>query len=199
MKRVVTILGAALSAMATPAPAWVTLHVETSAEHQAAIAAGSQALAESGATAIFNGFNTGEGGAYATTGSSAILRLDRAAGYLSFRTGAFDGNETIELFNHGQSLGYYTLVDSAAAADAGSDPARYAGVSRYINFWVDEGIDEVRFNRPVGSFAFDQVRVGQLAAVTAVPEVQTWAMLILGFGAMGTAFRIQRRRRLGTV
>lgn len=192
MKRVWAMAGTALAAAtATPAAAWVTLHVETSAERQAAIAAGSQALADSAAVATFSGFNA-SGGAYETAGGSASLKLDRAAGYLSFRTGAFDGNDTIELFSRGSSLGYYTLVDSAAAA-GGSDPARYSGADRYLNFWVDEGVDEVRFSQRAGSFAFDTVRVGQLAAVTAVPEVQTWAMLILGFGVTGTAFRMRRR------
>jgi hypothetical protein len=195
MTRVWSIVGAALAAsMAVPASAWVTLHVETSADRQASIASGSTALGDSGVHTAVTGFAVSGADTYATTSSSASLKLDRAAGYLSFRTGAFDGYDTIELFSHGQSLGYYNLVDSAAAAGFGTDPARYSGVSRYVNFWVDEGIDEVRFDRPAGSFSFDTVRVGQLAAVTAVPEVQTWAMLILGFGVMGTAFRMQRRR-----
>jgi hypothetical protein len=195
MTRVWAIGGAVLAAcLAVPASAWVTVHVETSSERQASIATGSTALGDSGLHASFTGLSVSTADAYATSGSSATLKFDRTAGYLSFRTGAFDGNDTIELFSHGQSLGHFTLVDSAAAAGFGSDPARYAGVSRYVNFWVDEGIDEVRFDRKAGSLAFDNVRVGQLAAVTAVPEVQTWAMLILGFGVMGTAFRLQRRR-----
>jgi hypothetical protein len=195
MKRVWTIVGAVLAASASvPASAWVTLHVETSPDRQASIAAGSTALGDSGAVATFTGFGASDAGAYATAGNSASLKLDRTAGYLSFRTTAFDGNETIELFSHGQSLGYYNLVDRAAAAGFDSDPARYSGVYRYVNFFVDEGVDAIRFNQQAGSFAIDQVRVGQLAAVTAVPEVQTWAMLILGFGVMGTAFRMQRRR-----
>lgn len=195
MKRVWTIVMAALTAgVAMPAAAWVTVHVETSPERQQAIAAGSQGLDDAGVDATFTGFGSTGTDAYATTGSNATLKLDRTAGYLSFRTGALDGSDTMELFSHGQSLGYYNLVDSAAAAGFGGDPARYSGLYRYVNFWVDEGIDEVRFSQNAGSFAFDQVRVGQLAAVTAVPEVQTWAMLILGFGVMGTAFRIQRRR-----
>ncbi|HEU4967762.1 hypothetical protein [Sphingomonas sp.] len=195
MKRVWTIVMVALAAgVAMPAAAWVTVHVETSPERQQAIAAGSQALDDAGVDVTFTGFGSTGTDAYATTESNATLKLDRTAGYLSFRTGALDGSDTMELFSHGQSLGYYNLVDSAAAAGFGGDPARYSGLYRYVNFWVDEGIDEVRFSQNAGSFAFDQVRVGQLAAVTAVPEVQTWAMLILGFGVMGTAFRMQRRR-----
>jgi hypothetical protein len=195
MTRLWSIVAAALAAsMAVPAQAWVTVHVETSPDRQAAIAANSVALGESGVAVSFTGLTAQAGGGYATTGGSASLRLDRTAGYLSFLTGAFDGNDTIELFSHGHNLGYLTLVDSAAAAGFGSDPARYGGVYRYVNFFVDEGIDEIRFNRKAGSLAFSNVREGQLAAVTAVPEVQTWAMLILGFGVMGTAFRMQRRR-----
>ncbi|GAO40471.1 hypothetical protein SCH01S_48_01310 [Sphingomonas changbaiensis NBRC 104936] len=217
MTRGLMIVGAALAAsVAVPAGAWVSVYVETSPVHQASIAAGS--LLEDFAAAVgapfrstfgssdfgarFAGFNlsgpTASGdtfgaSAYAATSSSASITFDRAVKYLSFRTAALDGNDTMELFSRGRSLGYYNLVDSAAAAGFGSDPARNEGPYTYVNFFTDEGFDEIRFTQSAGSFALDDVAVGQITAVTAVPEVQTWAMLILGFGVAGTAFRMRRR------
>lgn len=194
MTRVWTTIGAALAAsVAMPASAWVSVYVATSPAQQDAIASGSLALGDAGVDAVFTGFTPGAAGSFATAGSSASLKLDRGAGYFSFRTGALDGRNTMELFSHGQSLGYYNLVDSAAAAGFGNGSGQFAGNDRYVNFFVDEGVDEIHFTQSGGSFAFDTIRVGQLAAVTAVPEVQTWAMLILGFGVTGTAFRMRRR------
>jgi hypothetical protein len=37
------------------------------------------------------------------------------------------------------------------------------------------------------------VLLGALSLTQSVPEPQTWAMMLLGFGAMGVAFRRRRR------
>lgn len=43
------------------------------------------------------------------------------------------------------------------------------------------------------------VQVGTLHAVSAVPEPSTWAMMLLGFGAVGGAMRmVKRRQKLST-
>ncbi len=39
-----------------------------------------------------------------------------------------------------------------------------------------------------------QVRVGGIAAIAAVPEPATWAMMLLGFGMVGGVSRARRRR-----
>lgn len=41
-------------------------------------------------------------------------------------------------------------------------------------------------------------RVGQVLRVAAVPEPGTWAMMLIGFGAVGAAIRRQRKRELAT-
>jgi|GEM_PF-2636122 len=86
----------------------------------------------------------------------------------------------------------------------------------YVNFFSDAAIDEVRFTQTSGSFSFDDVRVGDFetvvrrsamvsrssqlsqsatgfSQVTAVPEPATWALMILGFGAVGYALRRRHR------
>jgi len=210
MNRGLMAVAAVLAAsIAVPAEAWVSVHVETSPTHQAAIAAGAQVEDFGGATgapfrsgigATFAGFGfsgataTGDAfgsSAYASTDSQATVRIDGLARYLSFRTAALDGSDTMELFRNGRSLGFFNLVDSAAAAGVVNDPTRNEGPYTYVNFFADEGFDEIRFTQSAGSFAIDDFAVGQ---VTAVPEVRTWTMLILGFGVMGAAFRMRRRQ-----
>lgn len=59
--------------------------------------------------------------------------------------------------------------------------------------------DGVRFSTTTGDdfFGFDDMIVGDVRQVTGgVPEPGTWAMMLLGFGAMG--FSIRRRRRTTT-
>jgi hypothetical protein len=207
--------GAALAAgMTVPAQAWVSVHVETSPATQAMIAAGGMVETFSNATrdsfrstfggsgfgATFTGFklagadSNGAGfgsSAYAFTTDGAGVKLDRAVQYLSFRTEALDGKDTMELFSNGKSLGSWSLVDSAAAAGFQNDPARYGNKPIYVNFFTDLGFDEIRFTQRAGRFAMDDFTVSRVAAV---PEVQTWTMLIFGFGAMGSAFRWRRHR-----
>lgn len=193
---------------AMPANAWVSVYVETSAANQALIAAGAQvedfgsatgASFRSGVGATFAGFafsGPTAGGdafgssAYASTDGQASIRIDGQAKYLSFRTAALDGSDTMELFRNGRSLGWFNLVDSAAAAGFAGSSAQNEGPYTYVNFFADEGFDEIRFTQSAGRFAIDDFAVGQ---VTAVPEVRTWTMLILGFGVMGAAFRMRRR------
>ena len=53
--------------------------------------------------------------------------------------------------------------------------------------------NSVRFINSVGdgdAFGFDDLTVGDVRQVTGgVPEPATWAMMLLGFGAMGAALR----------
>lgn len=224
--RKIVLAGAALAAgVAVPAQAWVSVYVETSPTAQAMIAAGGlvetftgamrdsfrSTFGGSGFGATFTGFklagadSNGNGfgsSDYGFTTNQASVKLDRAVQYLSFRTEALDGKDTMELFSNGKSLGTWNLVDSAGAAGFQNDPTRYGNKPIYVNFFTDLGFDEIRFTQRAGRFAMDDFTVNRLTGapnfavsnVTAVPEVQTWTMLILGFGAMGAAFRWRRRR-----
>lgn len=49
---------------------------------------------------------------------------------------------------------------------------------------------------PIGPTRLVSIEYGEAAAVSgAVPEPDTWALMIAGFGAVGTAMRLSRRRR----
>jgi hypothetical protein len=57
-----------------------------------------------------------------------------------------------------------------------------------------QSIRQISFSSSGGGFAdVRQVRVGPAAMTTAVPEPGTWAMMLVGFGAMGVAMRRRRR------
>lgn len=65
---------------------------------------------------------------------------------------------------------------------------------------LGSGITSATINGTAGSanFALDNFRFGAAAQAPAVPEPGTWAMLLMGFGAMGAALRRQRRRLAGS-
>jgi hypothetical protein len=195
------LLGAALFGAAMPAnAAYITVHVERSAANQAQIAP--DAFVESfdaaapgftsnfGGSAVkgvFSGFSF-NGGASALGAGQADVKLDRKVKYFGFRTDQLDGNNTVELLSGGKSLGTFNLVGSPQQAGF-EGPSAESGYT-YVNFFSDTAFDQVRFVQSAGNATFDDVSVGQ---VTAVPELTTWTMLILGFGAAGVALRRARR------
>jgi hypothetical protein len=54
------------------------------------------------------------------------------------------------------------------------------------------------FNGRNGNWAFDILGVSEASEVGAVPEPSTWAMMLIGFGAIGFAVRRQKRAALAT-
>jgi hypothetical protein len=172
--------------------------------------------------AVFTGFTAVNGAATLGAGQ-AVIKFDRGVRYFGYRPGALDENNTVELFSQGKSLGFFNFVDSplktgiVGASLAWSISNMLAGTSAapspfsYVNFFSDAAIDEVRFTQTSGTFSFDDVRVGDFEEVvrrsavsslsvqafshaTAVPETSTWALMILGFGAVG--FALRRRHRV---
>jgi hypothetical protein len=208
------LLLASLSASADAA--YLTVHVETSSSRQAMIAPGAftedfsgtapsgdsfaSTFGGTGPSAVFQGFSAGTASgtgtafgtsAFATASGAASVKLDRTVKYFGYRAAALDGNNTVELFSRGTSLGFFNLVGNAAAAGAASDPSRLEGGFTYVNVFSDTAFDEVRFTQSAGSFALDDVRVNQVAPV---PETGLWALMILGFGALGAALRFRAKR-----
>lgn len=172
------------------------------------------------ANAVFSGFAAAAGAATLGTGTASI-KFDRGVKYLGYRPGTLDENNTIELFSQGKSLGFFNFVDSplktgiVGASLAWGISNMMAGTSgatpyTYVNFFSDTAIDEVRFTQTAGTFALDDVRIADfetvsrrsamlslapesLSQVSAVPETGTWALMILGFGAVGYALRRRHR------
>ena len=196
------LLGAALAfgAATSANAAYVTVHVERSAATQAQIAPDAfvesfdaaapgftSSFGGSAVQGVFNGFSF-SGGASTLGAGQAELKLNRKVKYFGFRTDQLDGNNTIELLSNGKSLGTFNLVGSPQQAGFQGQSAE-SGYT-YVNFFSDTAFDQVRFVQSAGNATFDDVRVGQ---VNAVPELTTWTMLILGFGAAGVALRRARR------
>jgi hypothetical protein len=55
------------------------------------------------------------------------------------------------------------------------------------------------FNGRSNFFAFDILNVDTATQVGAVPEPATWAMMLLGFGAIGVGFRRSRRQQIASL
>lgn len=68
----------------------------------------------------------------------------------------------------------------------GADPLQYG-----FNLWPRTEIDTPQNLEHISDFAPDNA----LLNPTAVPEPVTWMMMLLGFGAAGTALRFRRARR----
>lgn len=195
------LLAAALCLSSAAQAAYVTVHVERSAATQARIGQGafvesfeaatpgsfSSTFGGSDVTGVFSGFSFA-GGASALGAGEAGLKLSRKVKYFGYRADQLDGNNTVELLSSGKSIGTFNLVGSPEQAGF-SGPNPDTGFT-YVNFFSDTAFDEVRFVQSSGNAVFDDVSVGQ---VSAVPEVKTWTLLILGFGAAGVALRRARR------
>lgn len=138
-------------------------------------------------------------GRFATSGSkwfdvssafSATFSTPIAAfGFYGTDIGDINGQLTVELIRNGGPSSFLT-VDNTARANNGS-----------LLFWgvIDKNnpFDAIRFgNTASGSdfFGFDDMTIGDVEQVTGVPEPATWAMMIVGMGAVGGALR--RRRNL---
>lgn len=204
------LVGAALIAgLSASANAYVTVHVEHSPATQAEIAPDAFSEDFGGATAneytssfggsairaVFSGFGVANGASTLGAGQ-ATIKLDRMVKYFGYRPDSLDGNNTVELFSKGKSLGYFNLVDTPEKAGAvstalgsGLELMRTGGAFTYVNFFSDVAFDEIRFTQSAGNLSLDDVRV---ANVSAVPDVGTWGLLILGFGAVGAALRSRR-------
>jgi len=75
----------------------------------------------------------------------------------------------------------------------GSDPCPFA-TGCYINIYYDANLSQYEVNLSnAGVNGANFVLTAETAP--SVPEPSTWAMMILGFGAMGIAIRRRRRRR----
>lgn len=127
----------------------------------------------------FAGFN---GDSYALTllFGSAITSFSLDA---SRSNGSSDGTVTIEALLNGSSIG--------------STAAVLGGINQWSTLSLLGSFDEVRITgtgsgfHPFGidNIIFDSGRA-------AVPETSTWAMMLIGFGAIGGAARSRRKRKL---
>jgi hypothetical protein len=70
--------------------------------------------------------------------------------------------------------------------------------NRYFGFLRDGGLQDIRgfsiWNNDVGGIGFDNLKFDVRSTVGVVPEPESWALLIGGFGLVGAVMR--RRRRI---
>ncbi|WP_294942013.1 PEPxxWA-CTERM sorting domain-containing protein [Tardiphaga sp.] len=156
-----------------------------------------------------------------TTGTpSDILRIQNGSGQADV-TGAQVGNGTYNLLNGniyltgnagfsyiefgltGNVAGFVDFLISSTLNGVVEAPSPFhlvlgEGDTHFaFNAVGGEAITNVYFaaSAPTTSISLlKQVRISQTAVTSAVPEPATWAMMLLGFGAMGASLRRSRRR-----
>jgi hypothetical protein len=113
---------------------------------------------------------------------------------LSFYLGSLDTYNTLSFFHNGTLIQAFTgtqlTIPNPADGDQGSGNTnrRY-----FFTFDAADGVNQVVFSSTAPAFEFDTLA----ASISAVPEPQTWAMMILGFGFIG--FMLRNGRRQGAV
>jgi len=126
-----------------------------------------------------------------TSGSTATLTFTPGYSYLSFLWGSPDTYNSLTVTS---SLGAVQTFTAAALGFAVTNGNQ--AFSQYVQFstlGAGEYISSVVFSNSPSQDAFEAANF----RVTAVPEASTWAMLVLGVGAVGGAMR--RRRVRSTV
>ncbi|HWK42032.1 MAG TPA: PEPxxWA-CTERM sorting domain-containing protein [Croceibacterium sp.] len=134
--------------------------------------------------------------------------------YFGYWLSALDAGNTVEFWSGGSLLGTFDPSDVIAFVG----PASSGGVANpyygkpgtgetahepfvFVNFYNTEGtFDKIVFKQTTGAgYESDNHTVGWYTdqggtVVPAVPEPSTWALMILGFGAVGGMMRANRRK-----
>lgn len=107
---------------------------------------------------------------------------------ISFYVGSLDGfnSFTFHLANGATQLFTGNLLDALPFTDANGDQTGFTTNGR-LTFSFDSAIDSVVF-----SSANNSLEISNIAALSAVPEPDAWAMLILGFAGVGAMIRRRR-------
>jgi hypothetical protein len=118
-------------------------------------------------------------------------------GFSFFYSGDLAGTVNVYSGLNGTGDLLASLVLAANAGNCSGDP----NGTPYCN-WTNFGVlfsgtaHSVDFSGTADRIGFDNITLGSNVAGGAVPEPGTWAMMLLGFGAIGVAFRRRRARRL---
>jgi hypothetical protein len=109
--------------------------------------------------------------------------------------GSLDDYNTISFFRNGTLIDSFSGTALAAIAGAGtiadgSKTGDEANRRFFFTFDASDKVNQIVFSSFAPAFEFDNFA----ATITGVPEPQTWAMMILGFGFIGFMLRNGRRR-----
>lgn len=116
------------------------------------------------------------------TGGSALINFGSAASGFSFDWGSVDDYNTLTLFGSFGSR-MYTGIDFAPPANGDQSSPITNGLFTALA-GAGETFSGFQIESSANSFEIDNV-----AITAAVPEPATWAMMLLGFGAIGYAMR----------
>lgn len=160
----------------------------------------------------------GNTGQYAVAGlgenSSYSVTFDQTGengiNYFGYWLSALDAGNSLEFWSGGSLLGTFDPTDVIAFVGGAGSP--YYGNPAtgevdhepfvFVNFYNTQGtFDKIVFKQGPGTAGYesDNHTVGWYVdqggtPVPAVPEPTTWAMMILGFGAVGGVMRSNRRK-----
>jgi hypothetical protein len=109
--------------------------------------------------------------------------------------GSLDDYNTISFFRNGTLIDSFSGTALAAIAGNGtiadgSKTGDEANRRFFFTFDASDKVNQIVFSSFAPAFEFDNFA----ATITGVPEPQTWAMMILGFGFIGFMLRNGRRR-----
>jgi hypothetical protein len=133
-------------------------------------------------------------GPYGGTGAGYTLSVSAPVDYFGAYFAATDDSNMLTFYNGNTVIGSYTL-QTIRAAIGGQDQDSF-----FANFYFTGGetYTSIKFSQTVSCCGFesDNHTVGNFSSQTGtgvVPEPATWGMMVLGFGAMGTAMRTRKR------
>jgi len=129
-------------------------------------------------------FGAAEPGANAVFSAKSGFELKS----LSFYLGSLDTYNTLSFFDNGTLVQSFTGTQLAQGVANGDQTS--GDTNRRFFFTFDSPVNQVVFSSTAPAFEFDTFA----AAISAVPEPQTWAMMILGFGMIGFMLRSNRRQ-----
>lgn len=148
------------------------------------------------------GFTGVTGGAVANTGSfGAFLGPVGSTGTLSQILNTVAGTQysvSFDLRNTGGIPNFFDVIADGTSvfqlANSGGFPSTYTSFTGFLFTAATNATSlQIVYRQDPGFWHLDNVSVqGQLAAV---PEPGTWALMLVGFGAVGTAMRSRSRRR----
>jgi len=210
MRRLTFLAALALCSVAAPAAATITITTNQGAvQGDNILFSGSDVDGPSIIGATQNGYQltfstlTGQTLTTPAQGQARIEPVNSSLNSLNIAAtdgGTFDFIE-FNLFNGGTTPVTVTGIDQSGTAFSftfGDDPGENLNGENFFVAMTDaaQSIRSISFT---GSAFTDirQIRVGPNAAISAVPEPATWAMMLLGFGGIGVSLR--RRRNRGVV
>jgi hypothetical protein len=154
--------------------------------------------------ASFNGGGATLGGTFTSTtdrlnaDASGQAVVTATTGLLNNLTFMVSGSTftvaTFNLIGDGSVTIFGTAVDGTAFSEAFT----LGNGSNFFGIVANEGdvLTGFTINSTAGFQDLRQLRLGGVSVATAVPEPGTWAMMLIGFGAIGASMRRRRSKQI---